>query len=123
MREFQERQVKTYKCTFCGSLNKLYADLLIYGEDHGNIMRCCNCGHVDTFLDFSTELQNIFNGKTKVYNKKCIRPKYCKFTECPYYNTADGEVVDPIRTTKKIDNRKLLNEQLSVKSKEPKKFL
>ena len=50
-REFATSEVIRQKCSICGSKNKLYTEIQYKGIHYGYMLTCCNCGHVDIFMD------------------------------------------------------------------------
>lgn len=81
-REFSTSEIIRQKCSICGMNNKKYTELIYDSETCGYKLTCCNCNHVDTFINDANHIA------THVYSKGreiCIHHTTCKNKTCPYY--------------------------------------
>lgn len=84
-REFATTEIIRQKCSICGSKNKLYTEFKYKGIHYGYQLTCCNCGHIDEFMDAYRSPSGIVMGMFSKGREVCIRFQDCKHTECPYY--------------------------------------
>ena len=84
-REFATTEIIRQKCSICGSKNKLYTEFKYKGFHYGYQLTCCNCGHIDEFMDAYRSPSGIVMGMFSKGKEVCIRFQDCKHTECPYY--------------------------------------
>lgn len=81
-REFSTSEIIRQKCSICGMNNKKYTELIYEGKQCGYKLTCCNCNHIDTFINDADHIA------THVYEKGreiCIHLTTCKNKKCPYY--------------------------------------
>ena len=80
-REFAKSEIIRQKCSICGMNNKMYTELIWNKTKCGYKLTCCNCSHVDAFVD--DEYANIlkFNKGREI----CIQLTTCKNRSCKYY--------------------------------------
>lgn len=82
-REFSTSEIIRQKCSICGMNNKKYTELVYDNKRCGYKLTCCNCGHVDTFIEDGEHIA------THVYEKGrevCVHLTTCKNKTCKYYN-------------------------------------
>lgn len=87
-REFATDEIIRQKCSICGSKNKLYTQITYKGVQYGYMLTCCNCGHVDTFMDSYKSPAGTVEGQLQNGYEVCIQLTTCKNTKCKYYNTS-----------------------------------
>ena len=85
-REFATSEIIRQKCSICGSKNKMYTEFNYKGVHYGYQLTCCNCGHVDQFMDAYKSPAGIVMGAFARGKEVCIRFQDCSHSECPYYN-------------------------------------
>ena len=85
-REFATSEIIRQKCSICGSKNKMYTVFNYKGVHYGYQLTCCNCGHVDQFMDAYKSPAGIVMGAFARGKEVCIRFQDCSHSECPYYN-------------------------------------
>ena len=95
-REFATSEVIRQKCSICGSKNKMYTEFNYKGVHYGYQLTCCNCGHVDQFMDAYKSPAGIVMGAFARGKEVCIRFQDCTHSECPYYNK--GSIWDAATT-------------------------
>jgi hypothetical protein len=81
-REFSTSEIIRQKCSICGMNNKKYTELVYNGETCGYKLTCCNCNHVDTFID---DIDRIADHVYSKGREVCIHLTTCKNKTCPYY--------------------------------------
>jgi len=80
-REFAKSEIIRQKCSICGMNNKLYTELIWNDKKCGYKLTCCNCSHIDTFLnDEATALLKFNKGR-----EICIQHTTCKNRTCKFY--------------------------------------
>ena len=105
-REFATSEIIRQKCSICGMNNKKYTELVYDGETVGYKLTCCNCNHVNTFINNSEYIA------TNVYNKGreiCIHLTTCKNKTCQYYGkyplwTSAMHINDILNNNENINN-------------------
>lgn len=81
-REFSTSEIIRQKCSICGMNNKKYTELVYNNETCGYKLTCCNCNHVDTFIDNADHIADHVYGKGR---EICVHHTTCKNKTCPYY--------------------------------------
>lgn len=128
MREFARTEVIREKCHWCGCKNKLFTNLVREdGNIVGHVLRCCNCGRTDTFINpgLQDEIKRFLNGKLFPGSQKCIQESFCPHKQCSLYGTCGGNRKPPKEKSKDhdVNNNKLSNRtELMFKIKEKPKF-
>ena len=135
MRELAMMEIFREKCQFCGCKNKLMTDIMAEGQKVGYAVRCCNCGHIDTFVDLEEDNVNItlplvLSHNTTFGKSKCIQPSGCTHTKCIFYRECPPshikETVNGVDDTDKkqccCNNYPLCN-QLTINAQNNKKFI
>ena len=136
MRELAMMEIFREKCQFCGCKNKLMTDITSKGQIVGYTIRCCNCGHVDTFVNLEEDNVNItlpllLSHNTQFGKSKYIQPSGCTHTKCVFYRpcpeshikeTVNGVDLGGRRNIKK-KNKSVLCNQLTINAQNNKKFL
>ena len=81
-REFSTSEIIRQKCSICGMNNKKYTELIYNDNICGYKLTCCNCNHVDTFINDSDHIATHVYGKGR---EICIHLTTCKHKNCPLY--------------------------------------
>ena len=84
-REFSTSEIIRQKCSICGSKNKLYTEIRYKGIHYGYMLTCCNCGHVDTFIESYNGPSGILYADFQKGKEVCIQLTTCTHTDCKYY--------------------------------------
>lgn len=90
MREFGDVELFRYKCPICGSLNKRKIPIMYKGVPYGYTLHCCNCGHIEEFIDPVKHIGGLYNGHFttgKESEQTCYQLNACPYTDCPLYGT------------------------------------
>lgn len=88
MREFAKSEIIRQKCGICGSKNKMYTEILFNGNPYGYMLTCCNCGHIDTFMDSEIGSGGLIRGWMREGKRICIQLTSCKKKDCPLHGTS-----------------------------------
>ena len=136
MRELAMMEIFREKCQFCGCKNKLMTDITSKGQIVGYTIRCCNCGHVDTFVNLEEDNVNItlpllLSHNTQFGKSKCIQPSGCTHTKCVFYRPCPEshikDTVNGVDSNTNINkcccNKSVLCNQLTINAQNNKKFL
>ena len=92
-REFSTSEIIRQKCSICGMNNKKYTELVYNNETCGYKLTCCNCGHVDTFIEDDDHIATYVYGNSTIYyvsedgkgREICIHHTTCKNRACKYH--------------------------------------
>ena len=84
-REFATSEIIRQKCSICGSKNKLYTEIQYKGLHYGYMLTCCNCGHVDIFMDSLNGPSGLLDSLFQKGKEICIQLTTCKKTECKFH--------------------------------------
>lgn len=84
-REFSTSEIIRQKCSICGSKNKLYTEIQYKGIHYGYMLTCCNCGHVDIFMDSLNGPSGLLDSLFQKGKEICIQLTTCKKTECKFH--------------------------------------
>lgn len=88
MREFAKSEIIRQKCSICGSKNKLYTEMVYQGTFYGYNLTCCNCGHIDIFMDSEKGTGGFIRGWLREGKQYCIQLTTCTKKDCPLYGTS-----------------------------------
>ena len=90
MREFAKSEIFRYKCPICGSNNKKFIPIMWKKVPYGFTLHCCNCGHIEEFINPSRHIGGLYNGHFEAGEEKdqrCYMLNDCPHTRCPLYGT------------------------------------
>ena len=84
-REFATSEIIRQKCSICGSKNKLYTEITFKGIHYGYYLTCCNCGHVDTFIEDQNGPSGMLDALFHRGREICIQNTTCTHKDCKYH--------------------------------------
>lgn len=90
MREFANQELFRMKCPICGCLNKKYVPIMYKHVQFGYAIHCCNCGHVEQFIEPPKSLGGLYNGHFMAGEEKeqrCYALNECPHKNCLLYGT------------------------------------
>ena len=90
MREFEEREIITYKCTVCGCMNKVHTELLDrFNQFIGYSLKCCGCGkNINFMLNYEDNGDYINPDLVRKKGRQtCYQKSFCPHKDCKLYGT------------------------------------
>lgn len=85
MREFAKIEILSQKCSICGSRNKRFGEYIADKKRLGYMLICCNCGHVDSFINDLDPMGSILSFDRGIGKEICLRQSHCPHTDCKFH--------------------------------------